>query len=131
MLPTQVHTWCHAHILNLVMGDVTGFVLQATSFFWLLNDVAAFLKQYYKRMKKWEGESRKESKTTKRLQLIGETRSWAKGKALERVYGISQKPDECMYVQVQLALLAILNDDSITDAKIKVCLWYLFVEHNI
>jgi hypothetical protein len=118
-LPTHVHTWCHAHVLNLVMGDITGCVLQATSLFWLLNDVASFLKQSYKRMKQWEKESRKESKTTKRLQLIGETRWWAKDKALERVYGTFKKPDECMYVEVQLTLLAIWNDDSM-DAKTKV-----------
>ena len=54
-----MHTWCHAHVLNLVMGDVTVSVLQATSLFSLLNDVAVFVKAY-KRMKKWEAEMAKE-----------------------------------------------------------------------
>ena len=43
------------------MGDVTGTVLQATSLFILLSKLATFIKASYKRMKKWEKETRKES----------------------------------------------------------------------
>ena len=107
-LTTHVHTWCYGHILNLVMGDITGEVIQTITLFSLLNDLAKFIKSSYKRMKKWE----RGSTSTKRLQAIGQTRWWAKGKALERVFGSFQQSDECLYVQVLMTLLAIRNDET-------------------
>ena len=115
-LATHLHTWCHAHVLNLVMGDVTGCVLQATSFFSLMNEVAVFVKASYKRMKKWEKERSKGSfgsATTKRLQAIGETRWWAKDKSLVHLFGSFGKPQECLYVQVLLTLVAIAHEDNV------------------
>jgi len=50
----QIHVWCYAHILNLVLLDTTGIVLQSASLFGLLNDVAVFLHESYKRMQKWQ-----------------------------------------------------------------------------
>ena len=114
-LSTHVHMWCFGHILNLVMGDVTGSVVQTITLFSVLNDLAIFLKRSYKRMKKWE----KEAKTTKRLQAIGETRWWAKDKALNRVFGSFGKPDEALWVKVIMALTAI-RDDETTESSTKV-----------
>lgn len=51
-LVTHIHTGCYAHVLNLVMSDVTGDVIQSITLFSLLNDLANFIKQSYKRMKK-------------------------------------------------------------------------------
>ena len=48
--PNQVHIWCHAHVLNLVLGDTTGVVVASASLFSLLNDVAVFIRESYKRM---------------------------------------------------------------------------------
>lgn len=90
-LPTHVHTWCYVHVLNLVMADATGIVIQSTSLFSLLNDVANFIKESYKR-KKWE----QQSQTSKRPQAIGKTLWWAKSTALERVYGTFGHPEDSM-----------------------------------
>ncbi len=45
--PNQVHVWCYAHILNLVMGDTTGVVIESASLFSLLNDLAVFIRESY------------------------------------------------------------------------------------
>lgn len=43
--PSQIHVWCYAHILNLVLTDTTGSVVESASLFSLLNDVAVFFKR--------------------------------------------------------------------------------------
>ena len=120
---THLHTWCHAHVLNLVMGDVTGCVLQATSLFCLLNGVATFLKASYKRMKEWEKEVGKNNSTlsTKRIQAIGETRWWSKDKSLNRIFGSFGKPNssDSLYVKVLMALTSIALEES-QEASVKV-----------
>ena len=63
----------------------------------------------------------KESKCTKRLQAIGETRWWSKDKALNRVFGSFGKPpnkDDCLYIRVLLTLAAIGHDER-TDGQNK------------
>ena len=52
--PNQIHVWCYAHILNLVLADTTGSVVESASLFSLLNDIAVFPRESYKRMRKWE-----------------------------------------------------------------------------
>ena len=74
--PGQIHVWCYAHVLNLVLGDTTKAVIESASFFSLLNDVAAFFPDSYQRMNIWE--QTKEHGNRKRLSTIGETRRWSK-----------------------------------------------------
>ena len=52
--PNQVHIWCYAHLLNLVLADTTGSVVESASLFSLFNDKAVFLRESYKRIRKWE-----------------------------------------------------------------------------
>uniref|UniRef100_A0A671TTT5 Uncharacterized protein n=1 Tax=Sparus aurata TaxID=8175 RepID=A0A671TTT5_SPAAU len=52
--PTQIYVWCYAHVLNLVLADTTGSVIESASLFSLLNEVAVFLRESYKRMQRWE-----------------------------------------------------------------------------
>ena len=52
--PGQVHVWCYAHILNLVLADTTGVVIESASLFSLLNDIAVFLRESHQRMGVWE-----------------------------------------------------------------------------
>ena len=68
--PNQVHIWCYAHVLNLVLGDTTG--IESSSLFSIINDVAVFIKDSYKRMNVWEKVS--DDKRRRRLSPIGETR---------------------------------------------------------
>lgn len=52
--PNQVHVWCYAHILNLVLSDTTKVVIASASLFSLINDIAVFIKDSYQRMNIWE-----------------------------------------------------------------------------
>jgi hypothetical protein len=83
--PGQIHVWCYAHVLNLVLGDTTKAVIQSASLFSLLNDVAIFLRESYQRMDIWE--QTKEDGNTKKLSTIGETRWWSKDTALKKIFG--------------------------------------------
>lgn len=29
--PSKVHIWCYAHVLNLILGDTTGVVIESAS----------------------------------------------------------------------------------------------------
>lgn len=70
--PTQIHIWCYGHILNLVLADTTGSVVENASLFSILNDVA----ESWKRMQKWEEMSN--DRRHRKLAPIGATRWWAK-----------------------------------------------------
>jgi len=48
--PNQVHVWCYSHVLNLVMSDASKSPLPAAALFTLLNSLAIFFKESYKRM---------------------------------------------------------------------------------
>lgn len=80
-------------------------VIESGSLFALLNDIAVFLRDSYKRMNVWENES--QDQRHRRLSPIGETRWWAKDVALRKVFGSFAHPDNCLYVDVILTLTAI------------------------
>lgn len=51
--PTQIHIQCFAHSLNLVLADTTGSdAVESASLLSLLNDIAVFIRESYKRMQK-------------------------------------------------------------------------------
>ncbi|KAI8742913.1 zinc finger MYM-type protein 1 [Biomphalaria glabrata] len=45
--PGQIHVWCYAHVLNLVMGDVTKKAVEVVTLFGVLNTCAVFLLESY------------------------------------------------------------------------------------
>jgi len=63
----QIHVWFYAHVLNLVVGDVT--IVQFITLFGLLNGCAVFIKESHTRMDIWTAKG-----TNKRIYTIGETR---------------------------------------------------------
>ncbi|XP_025203834.1 uncharacterized protein LOC112600743 [Melanaphis sacchari] len=105
--PNQVHIWCYAHILNLVVIESTKSPLNAAALFVTLNDVAIFFKESYKRMNIWVNIM--ETNDKRRLQAIGNTRWWSKEKALTHIFG-----DEGLYFEVILALNTIENLNEFT-----------------
>lgn len=107
-LRTHIHTWCYAHVLNLIVTDATCGVVQTITLFSLLNNIANFVRESYKRMKLWE----KHSEGSKRLVAIGETRWWSKGRALERMFGSFENPDDCLFINIIIMLRAVTNDKS-------------------
>lgn len=103
--PGNVHVWCYSHILNLVLSDITKTSIATASVFSLLNGLAAFFKESYQRMAVWSKATRSDVKHRK-LQLIGETRWWAKEEALNKIFG-SIKSTDCLYIELLISLYEI------------------------
>ncbi|XP_063077402.1 uncharacterized protein LOC134467457 [Engraulis encrasicolus] len=118
--PNQIHVWCYAHVLNLVLADTTGSVIQSATLFNLLNDIAVFIRESYKLMRHWEETST--DRRHRRLSPIGQTRWWAKDAALTKVFGCFGNPDRALYADVVLTLLAVQQDQTMKPtarAKVK------------
>ena len=82
--PNQLHVWCYANVLNLVLADTTQKVIASATLFTLLNDIAVFIRESYKRMNFWDEQSK--DPHHRRLSLIGETRWCAEDSALKKVF---------------------------------------------
>uniref|UniRef100_A0A336MY63 CSON006218 protein n=1 Tax=Culicoides sonorensis TaxID=179676 RepID=A0A336MY63_CULSO len=106
--PNQLHIWCYAHILNLVLVDCTNLVIPSFTLFNLLNDVAVFIKDSYQRMNIWDDEN--ESVGHKKLGTIGQTRWWSKDNALRKIFGEVENPDTGLFVTLMKVLLRIEMD---------------------
>lgn len=104
---TQLHIWCYAHVLNLVICDVTENKVEALSLFGLLNSCAVFIRESYKRMDIWL-----EKCSNKRLGTIGQTRWWAKDIALSKIFGRFNEQENSLYIELITTLDEILYTDS-------------------
>ncbi|KAJ8685082.1 hypothetical protein QAD02_020875, partial [Eretmocerus hayati] len=78
-LPEYLHIWCYAHNLNLVMVEATSCTISSASSFSILNKTAVLVKESYKRVDVYI--SLLDPNDKRRLNLIGETRWWAKHSA--------------------------------------------------
>jgi hypothetical protein len=68
--PRHMHTWCYAHILNLVLQQTTLYSVTVISFFGLMQELYVFFKESYKRLNIYEGNNDRSS----HLINIGATR---------------------------------------------------------
>ncbi|RXN12350.1 SCAN domain-containing 3-like protein [Labeo rohita] len=91
-----------ANMQGQYKADTTGVVVASESLFSLLNDIAVFIRDSYKRLKLWEENS--EDKRHRRLGVIGETRWWAKDEALRKVFGRFAKPDNALYTDLVITM---------------------------
>nr|XP_047140987.1 uncharacterized protein LOC101238791 [Hydra vulgaris] len=101
--PNQIHVWCYAHVLNLVISDTCNVVLSSISLFNLLNDVAVFIRGSYKRMNIFETENQNDIHN-RRISTIGETRWWSKDAALTKIFGTFANLHSSFYVELVVAL---------------------------
>ena len=119
-MPHLVYIWCYAHLLNLVLLDATSCNISCTPSFANLNGVAVFLKDSYKRMDVWVSTVSQCDK--RRLNLIGETRWWAKDAALTKLFGQLEKKQKSLLVTLIVTLKKIQNaPDMKTDTCYSVC----------
>lgn len=98
----SVYIWCYAHILNLCVCDICGNVA-ALNLFGLLNRLATFFSDSYKRMNVWKEIQENlgtGQKKMRRLQKIGATRWWSREKALKWVF----EGDDCLFPLIINAL---------------------------
>lgn len=116
--PGQIHIWCYAHILNLVLADTTKVVVESASLFSLLNDIAVFIRDSYQRMNTWEKVS--QDPHHRRISVIGETRWWSKDAALRKVFGEFSNPDSALFHSLLYTLSRIEeNVSSKPEARVR------------
>lgn len=107
--PKQIHVWCYAHALNLVLVDSTTTVLEGFSMFSLIHECGKFFKESYQRMDVWRLINEKTK--FRKLHLIGDTRWSSKYAALKQIFGTFDDRSNCLYVEVILALNTIVSSD--------------------
>ncbi|XP_063820331.1 zinc finger MYM-type protein 1-like [Pseudophryne corroboree] len=95
-----VYTWCYAHILNLVIVDITQCVTPVKSLFGLLEKTACFFSESYKRLSVWKEQVSKQrhgQEKLSRLKKIGDTRWWSKPRALSTIFGSASDQSNELY----------------------------------
>lgn len=107
-VPWSVYIWCYAHLLNLVLVETTNSKLACSSLFSLLNGIAAFIRDFYKRMDVWTLLIFDSDK--RRLNLIGEARWWAKDVALTKVFGTLEAKEKSLFTTLVATLEVIVKD---------------------
>ncbi|XP_047135342.1 uncharacterized protein LOC124812563 [Hydra vulgaris] len=103
----QVHVWCYAHVLNLVLVDTTETTKAAISIFQLINKCAVFLRESYIRMDIWASKQ----SNNRRLNVIGETRWWAKNHALKKIFGSFNNPSTSLYIELIKTLQELASSE--------------------
>uniref|UniRef100_A0A803KFL2 DUF4371 domain-containing protein n=1 Tax=Xenopus tropicalis TaxID=8364 RepID=A0A803KFL2_XENTR len=97
---SSVYTWCYAHILNLVIMDITQCVIHVKSLFGLLEKTACFFSESYKRLSVWTEQvssQRHGQEKLLRLKKIGDTRWWSKPRALSTIFGSCSDQSKELY----------------------------------
>ena len=86
--PSHVHTWCYAHVLNLVIGDASTVSSQAVSVFGLLNQMANFFKESSKNTNVWEKQIENNTGHGKlqKLERFCQTRWSSRARALRKLF---------------------------------------------
>ena len=85
--PGHIHTWCYAHVLNLVLCDVTTTNHASISLFGFVQKVGVFFRESYLPMDMWKEQmsQRHGHDMQSRLNLIGATRWWSKHECLRKI----------------------------------------------
>ena len=109
----QVHVHCDAHALNLVVCDSCTSI-SALNLFGLVEKLAVFFRDSYKRMDVWRDMITKcqiGSAGQKRLQMISSTRWSSRGCALVRIFCVWQDPNASVYPIVIRCLTYLRNSE--------------------
>lgn len=100
-----------------MVGDSTKSSVQIKSYFGLINRVACFLFESYKRISVWENVCKNSSKS-KKLKKIVETRWWSKSNAINTLFRNYHNQKDEVY-SIVLAVLKEISDS--TDFNEKTC----------
>lgn len=85
VFPRHIHTWCYAHVLNLVLQQTTSCSVTVISFFGLLQELFVFFKESYKRLNVYENQNNPSRPS--HLINIGKTRWRSKNDAVIKIFG--------------------------------------------
>jgi hypothetical protein len=106
----QINVWCYAHVLNLVISDITSKIVQFISLFGILLGCVVFILESYKQ----------KFQQKKKICTISETRWWSEDGALTKVFVNFNEPENGLYVDLITTLDEIQNNLGITpDARFK------------
>ncbi|CAH2327721.1 zinc finger MYM-type 1-like [Pelobates cultripes] len=136
VVPDAVYIWCYSHILNLCVSDCCQ-VLEAKHFFGLLNRLATFIGDSHKRMNIWKDQLDRRHGQEKllKLQKIGETRWWAKEKALNWIFGEKHSlyfdTLEVLYVISQSNLFESKTTSEASSLFHNLCQFWIILTANI
>lgn len=87
MLPSHMHTWCYAHVLNLVITDTVQCSTSIITFFNALQERCVFFKDSYKRLAVYKDCKIEEGKVPLQLKATGATRWRSKNDAAVKIFG--------------------------------------------
>ncbi|KAE9523203.1 hypothetical protein AGLY_016436 [Aphis glycines] len=114
--PQSIYTHCQSHLLNLTLTQASDSCSQAINLFGLLDRLAIFFSQSYKRMgmrKQTVIENSDGNEKLLRLQKIGQIRWWSRDVALNNVFDplFTPNKEKHRFITVIKALLAVANSD--------------------
>ena len=100
--PGHIHTWCFAHVLNLVLCNVTTTNHASISLLGLVQKVGVFFRESYLRMDLWKEQmsQRYGHDIQSRLNLIVATRWWCKHECLRKIFGTFKDGSSGMFCDV-------------------------------
>ncbi|KAG8273357.1 hypothetical protein J6590_108302 [Homalodisca vitripennis] len=81
-IPNHIHTWCYAHVLNLVLTDTAQILPSTITFFGLLQEAQVFLKESLKRQQFYSAKN-----PVFKLGAIGATRWRSKSDDTTKIFG--------------------------------------------
>ncbi|XP_054259308.1 uncharacterized protein LOC128984050 [Macrosteles quadrilineatus] len=110
VIPNHIHTWCYAHVLNLVLTDTAQCINKSINFFNLLQEVHVFMNESIKRLQKFIEEN-----PSFKLEAIGQTRWRSRSNATVKIFGriddwdgeVKSKPPKLVYLELVIALFKI------------------------
>jgi len=108
---SRMHTWCYAHVLNLVNSDASSVCVAAVSLFGLLAELSTFFNDSYKRMEVWEEHLQTKPGNKKRpnLERSGQTRWASRGRALRKLFGSYTDQSSEFYSDLLIILQQIIE----------------------
>ncbi|XP_025196206.1 zinc finger MYM-type protein 1-like [Melanaphis sacchari] len=112
VIANHVHTWCYAHVLNLVLSDTTQCLTPCMSFFNLIQESYVFFKESYKRLAVYNKENpslklaasvatRWRSRNDAIVKIFGRIDFWIKGDLS------TENESKFVYIQILVALYEI------------------------
>ncbi|XP_025416538.1 uncharacterized protein LOC112687804 isoform X2 [Sipha flava] len=112
VITNHVHTWCYAHVLNLVLSDTTQCLTPCMSFFNLVQEAFVFFKESYKRLAVYHKENpslklaasvatRWRSRNDAIVKIFGRIDFWIKGDLSP------ENESKFAYIQLLVALYEI------------------------
>jgi hypothetical protein len=102
----HVHTWCYAHVVNLVIGDASTVSDQAVSLFALLNQMANLFKESHKNMNVWEKQMEDNTghAQLRKLARFCQTRWSSRARVLKKLFGSSNDDTKELFSNLLMIL---------------------------